>query len=112
MPRLESGVELLRGRLTLTVPEAGRLLWGLSRDASYAAAAAGVIPHVKVGRRLVVPTHAALHAVGMSDYLIARALGLELESTEAGASTPATATIHTLAKEQDSGGQHELPPAS
>lgn len=71
----------LRGRLTLTVPEAGRLVYGLGRDASYAAAERGEIPVRRVGRRLVVPTHAALRDLGWSDDLIARALGLEPEPT-------------------------------
>lgn len=85
----------LRGRLVLTVPEAGRLLWGLGRDASYAAAERGEIPSQKVGRRLIVPTHAALRQLGMSDALIARALGLDPEHTEADSSPePATAYDH------------------
>ena len=70
-----TGVDL-RGRLVLTVPEAGRLLWGLGRDASYAAAERGEIPCRTVGRRKVVPTHAALKKLGMSDHLIALTLGL------------------------------------
>src|SRR5215207_8189729 len=46
-------------RLTFTVPEAGRLL-GLSRNGAYAAARAGLIPVLVVGRRRLVPK-AALH---------------------------------------------------
>jgi hypothetical protein len=38
--------------LTLSVPEAGLLYFGLKRNASYAAAARGDIPTVKVGRKL------------------------------------------------------------
>lgn len=82
----------LRGRLTLTVPEAGRLLWGLGRDASYAAAERGEIPARRHGRRLVVPTHTALHELGWSDDLIARALGLDLEDVEAAPSQDAATT--------------------
>ena len=46
-------------RLTYDVPEAGRLL-GLSRNGAYAAAKAGLIPVLNVGRRMLVPK-AALH---------------------------------------------------
>jgi hypothetical protein len=46
-------------RLTYDVPEAGRLL-GLSRNGAYAAAKAGLIPVLNVGRRKLVPK-AALH---------------------------------------------------
>jgi hypothetical protein len=40
---------------TLDVPEAGRRYFGLSRAGSYAAAARGEIPIVKIGRLLRVP---------------------------------------------------------
>src|SRR5215472_12650257 len=40
---------------TVTVPEAGWQYFGLSRGASYAAAAAGTIPTIRVGRLLKVP---------------------------------------------------------
>ena len=40
---------------TISVPEAGRRLAGLSRNASYAAAARGDFPVIKVGRLLRVP---------------------------------------------------------
>lgn len=70
----------LRGRLTVTVPEAGRML-GLGRDAAYAAAERGEIPAITVGRRKVVPTHALLRLVGWPDDLIAQALGVHTEST-------------------------------
>jgi hypothetical protein len=41
--------------LTITVPEAGKRYFGLSRGASYAAAANGLIPTIRVGRLLKVP---------------------------------------------------------
>jgi hypothetical protein len=44
--------------LTLTVPEAGKRYFDLSRNASYAAAARGEIPTVKIGRLLRVPVRA------------------------------------------------------
>lgn len=89
--------------LALSVPEAGRRLYGIGRDAAYAAAERGEIPCQKVGRRLVVPTHAALQQLGMSDELIARTLGLP-ERSEAGPASPAIAftSIRALAKEQES----------
>ena len=41
--------------LTMTVPEAGKKYFDLSRDASYAAAQRGDIPTIRVGRLLRVP---------------------------------------------------------
>jgi excisionase family DNA binding protein len=41
-------------RLTYTVEEAGRLL-GICRNSAYQLAAAGEIPTIRLGRRLVVP---------------------------------------------------------
>jgi excisionase family DNA binding protein len=46
-------------RLTYEVSEAGRIL-GLSRQGAYKAVAAGEIPAIRIGRRLLVPK-AALH---------------------------------------------------
>jgi Helix-turn-helix domain len=44
--------------LTLSVPEAGRRYFNLSRNAAYAAAERGEIPTVKIGRLLRVPVRA------------------------------------------------------
>jgi hypothetical protein len=44
--------------LTLSVPEAGKRFFSLSRNASYAAAARGEIPTIKIGRLLRVPVKA------------------------------------------------------
>lgn len=41
-------------RLTVTVPEAARLL-GISRGAAYEAAHRGELPVIRIGRRMVVP---------------------------------------------------------
>jgi hypothetical protein len=41
--------------LCMSVPEAGRVFLGLSRNQSYAAAKAGIIPVIRVGRLLKVP---------------------------------------------------------
>jgi hypothetical protein len=45
-------------RLTLSVPEAGKKYFNLSRNASYAAAEAGDIPTIRVGKLLRVPVRA------------------------------------------------------
>jgi hypothetical protein len=40
---------------TISVPEAGRRYFGLSRGASYQAAKRGHIPTIRIGRRVWVP---------------------------------------------------------
>jgi hypothetical protein len=65
-PYIPLGAELGRPRegpmtdeiLTISVPEAGRRYFGLSRNGSYAAAARGEIPTIRVGRLLRVPMRA------------------------------------------------------
>ena len=47
--------------LTITVPEAGKRYFDMSRGASYAAAERGDIPTIKVGRLLRVPVRAMEH---------------------------------------------------
>jgi hypothetical protein len=42
----------------MTVPEAGELYFGLSRNASYAAAERGEIPTIRIGKLLRVPVRA------------------------------------------------------
>jgi hypothetical protein len=44
--------------LTISVPEAGQKYFGLSRNGSYAAAARGDIPTIKIGKLLRVPVRA------------------------------------------------------
>jgi hypothetical protein len=44
--------------LTLSVPEAGKRYFGLSRNGAYDAAARGDIPTIKIGRLLRVPIRA------------------------------------------------------
>ena len=56
--------------LTLTVPEAGRRYFGLSKNASYDAAARGDIPTVTIGRLKRVPVRLLermLDTAGQSD---------------------------------------------
>jgi hypothetical protein len=51
------------GRLTVSVPEAGRML-GIGRDAAYAAAARGQIPTLRLGRTLRVSVPKLLALLG------------------------------------------------
>ena len=44
--------------LTISVPEAGKKYFGLSRNAAYDAAARGDLPVIKIGRLLRVPVRA------------------------------------------------------
>ena len=44
--------------LTISVPEAGRRYFGLSRNAPYLAAQRGDLPVIKIGRLLRVPVRA------------------------------------------------------
>jgi Helix-turn-helix domain len=44
--------------LTLSVPEAGKRYFGLSRNGSYDAAARGELPIVRIGKLLRVPVRA------------------------------------------------------
>jgi hypothetical protein len=43
---------------TASIPDVGRVCFGLRRQASYRAAAIGDIPTIKIGRGLFVPTTA------------------------------------------------------
>jgi Helix-turn-helix domain len=43
---------------TISVPEAGRRYFGLSRNGAYGAAARGEIPTIRIGRLLRVPVRA------------------------------------------------------
>jgi hypothetical protein len=43
---------------TLTIPEAGKMYFGLSRNAAYAAAKRGDIPTIRIGKLLRVPIRA------------------------------------------------------
>ena len=44
--------------LTIPVPEAGKRYFGLSRNASYDAAARGDLPTIRIGRLIRVPVRA------------------------------------------------------
>lgn len=55
-------------RLTLSVPEAADLL-GLSRASAYQAIRGGLIPSIRVGKRIVVPRAALMQFLGESEEL-------------------------------------------
>jgi len=50
---------------TISVPDAGRLFFGLARNAAYEAAKAGDIPTVKVGGRIRVPVAPIAQKLGL-----------------------------------------------
>jgi hypothetical protein len=52
---------------TLTVPQLGQIMgWG--RSTAYEAVRQGVVPSVRVNRRIVVPTLAVLRVLGLDDH--------------------------------------------
>jgi hypothetical protein len=53
--------------LTISVPEAGRHYFGLSRNAAYAAAERGEIPTIRIGRLLRVPVRAMERKLDAAD---------------------------------------------
>jgi hypothetical protein len=53
----DEGAEISSPKKWMSVPEAGRIYYGLSRNGSYDAAERGEIPTVRVGRLLKVPVH-------------------------------------------------------
>lgn len=101
-----TGIDL-RGRFTLTVPEAGTLA-GLGRDASYDAFHRGELPGHKVRGRLVVLTVPLLRDfLGWDDALIAQALDIAPESAnEAPANGAPLANVRAHAMEPG-GGQYD-----
>jgi hypothetical protein len=62
---------------TMSVPAAGRKYFNIGRDASYEAAKAGIIPTIRVGKLLRVPT---------------RVMERLLDPTGSGEATPAPAS--------------------
>ena len=55
---MKSDPSICEAPLTLTVPEAGKRYFNLSRNAAYDAAERGDIPTIRVGRLLRVPIKA------------------------------------------------------
>lgn len=62
------------GRATLTVPEAAQVL-GIGRDAAYRAVARDEIPHLRVGRRILVPVAALERMLGVDNPAVQAAPG-------------------------------------
>jgi excisionase family DNA binding protein len=56
----------INDRLTVTVPEAARLL-GVSRMSAYTAVRAGEIPSIRIGRRVLVPRLALERLLNMAE---------------------------------------------
>ncbi len=52
-------------RPTISVPEAGRLFYGLGRNAAYLAAHTGDIPTIKIGGRIMVPVAPIAEKLGL-----------------------------------------------
>jgi len=57
---------------TISVPEAGKKYFGLSRDGSYRAAKRGEIPTIRVGRLLRVPVRAMEQLLDTTGQLAAK----------------------------------------
>jgi len=55
----------LLSRPTASVPDVGRVCYGLCRNASYKAAKAGDIPTLKIGGSVLVPTAALRKQLGL-----------------------------------------------
>lgn len=68
-----------RPPLTLSVPEAGRLAFGIGPEAAYRAAHADQIPVLRVGRSLRVPTAKLAELVGVTVEDLFRAAADEAE---------------------------------
>lgn len=52
-------------RPTISVPDAGRLFFGLSRNAAYEAAKSGDIPTIRIGGRIMVPVVPLAEKLGL-----------------------------------------------
>lgn len=52
-------------RPTISVPDAGKLFFGLARNAAYAAAKDGDIPTIKIGGRIMVPVVPLAEKLGL-----------------------------------------------
>lgn len=46
----------LLSKPTASVPDVGRICFGLARNAAYAAAKSGQIPSIRIGGKIAVPT--------------------------------------------------------
>ena len=57
---------------TISVPDAGRRYFGMSRNASYDAAARGEIPTIRIGKILRVPVRAMERILDQAGLPVAR----------------------------------------
>jgi hypothetical protein len=64
-PTMNDELKELLSRPTATVPNVGRIVYDLCRNASYAAAKKGDIPTIKVGGKYFVPTAALRKILGI-----------------------------------------------
>lgn len=53
-------------RPTISVPDAGKLFFGLARNAAYDAAKTGDIPTIKIGGRIMVPVAPLAEKLGLT----------------------------------------------
>ena len=58
-------VEEALSRPTISVPDAGKLFYGLGRNAAYLAAQKGDIPTIKIGGRIMVPVVPLAEKLGL-----------------------------------------------
>lgn len=65
MQKNVESIEQALSKATITVPDAGRLFFGLPRNGSYDAAKRGDIPTIRLGRRLVVPVVKLADSLGL-----------------------------------------------
>ncbi|PRD40666.1 DNA-binding protein [Phyllobacterium phragmitis] len=52
-------------RPTISVPDAGRLFFGLARNSAYNAAKSGEIPTIEIGGRIMVPVAPLAEKLGL-----------------------------------------------
>jgi hypothetical protein len=64
-PTMNEELKTLLSKPTATVPDVGRVCFGLSRNGAYAAAKSGGIPTIKVGSQYFVPTAALRKQLGL-----------------------------------------------
>jgi hypothetical protein len=64
-------LEELLSKPTASVPDVGRICFGLNLNASYLAAARGDIPNIKIGRLRRVPTAPLRKMLGLEDKALA-----------------------------------------
>lgn len=58
-------IEEALARATISVPDAGKLFFGLGKNASYLAAHKGDIPTVEIGGRILVPVVPLAEKLGL-----------------------------------------------